>query len=194
LRQHTKKDLDHEIAGELAGRSLKEATRRPAVRISLYVGLIALISIIAGYLYFPNGYSEDIQIQKDEQIELLDEREKPKEILSKLIVNFGYRTDELPIAAYKNLDRLVTFVQLNSDYEIVIQGHTDDVGSHEYNRVLSQTRANMVKTYLVGKGVNPAKMIVIGMGEDNPLVPNTTPEGRAANRRVEIHLRPTNNG
>jgi outer membrane protein OmpA-like peptidoglycan-associated protein len=77
-----------------------------------------------------------------------------------------------------------------TELNIVIKGYTDSIGGNEYNRNLSAFRANVVKSYLSGKGVNPARMRAMGMGDASPQMPNTTPEGRAANRRVEIEAVP----
>jgi outer membrane protein OmpA-like peptidoglycan-associated protein len=76
----------------------------------------------------------------------------------------------------------------NPGITIVIKGYTDSLGSYAYNKGLSEFRANMVKSYLVGRGISPARVRAIGMGEENPLKPNTTEEGRKANRRVELEL------
>ena len=78
----------------------------------------------------------------------------------------------------------------NSKFKAIVRGHTDALGHSEYNRKLSEFRANIVKSYLVGKGINPDRVQAIGVGEENPLRPNTTREGRQANRRVEIELVP----
>jgi outer membrane protein OmpA-like peptidoglycan-associated protein len=78
---------------------------------------------------------------------------------------------------------------LNEHPEIVkvtVEGHTDDRGPVEFNRTLSQQRAESVVTYLTGKGVAKERLEARGFGPDRPLQPNTTPEGRAANRRVDF--------
>jgi len=77
---------------------------------------------------------------------------------------------------------------LSHDLVVSSRGYTDALGSSEYNRSLSTFRANVVKSYLAGKGINPNRMRVIGMGNAAPRMANNTPEGRAANRRVEIEL------
>jgi general secretion pathway protein A len=108
----------------------------------------------------------------------------------KPVIYFDYRTSNIAPEAYEDLDRLATIAALSSDYEIVIRGYTDNVGSSTYNKKLSKTRTQIVRNYLVGKGIDPEKIKTIGMGEKDPLLPNTTPEGRAVNRRVEIELVP----
>ncbi len=108
----------------------------------------------------------------------------------KPIVYFDYRRSHIAPEAYEELDRLATIAALSPDYEIVIRGYTDNVGSQKYNKRLSESRTQMVRSYFVGKGIDPAKIKTIGMGEKDPLLPNTTPQGRAVNRRVEIELVP----
>ena len=112
----------------------------------------------------------------------------------KPIIYFDYRTSNIATEAYEELDRLATIAALSPDYEIVIRGYTDNVGSTKYNKSLSKTRTQIVRNYLVGKGIDPEKIKTIGMGEKNPLLPNTTPAGRAVNRRVEIELVPVGDG
>ena len=108
----------------------------------------------------------------------------------KPIIYFDYRTSNIAPEAYEELDRLATIAALSPDYDIVIRGYTDDVGSTAYNKRLSKTRTQIVRNYLVGKGIDPEKIKTISMGEQDPLLPNTTPAGRAVNRRVEIELVP----
>jgi OOP family OmpA-OmpF porin len=68
-----------------------------------------------------------------------------------------------------------------------VEGHTDDVGSEEYNRELSRERAQSVHRYLLGQGVPPERLdAVVGYGESRPVASNDTSEGRQRNRRVEI--------
>jgi outer membrane protein OmpA-like peptidoglycan-associated protein len=71
-----------------------------------------------------------------------------------------------------------------------IAGHTDNVGKPEYNQALSERRANSVAQYLESQGVNSQRVITVGAGETKPIAPNTTPEGRQSNRRVELTLEP----
>jgi OOP family OmpA-OmpF porin len=72
--------------------------------------------------------------------------------------------------------------------DLDVVGHTDSMGSEEYNQVLSQRRASAVKTYLISRGIDGSIIDVIGKGESEPTASNDTAEGRALNRRVEIHV------
>lgn len=76
------------------------------------------------------------------------------------------------------------------DSRIEVVGHTDHDGTAAYNQDLSQRRAGAVASVLIGSGVPTARVIAYGRGEDAPIATNYTPEGRAANRRVEIIIRP----
>jgi outer membrane protein OmpA-like peptidoglycan-associated protein len=70
-----------------------------------------------------------------------------------------------------------------------IDGHTSSEGTEEYNRRLSQRRAEAVRDFLAGRGVELERMVARGFGEDRPIEPNTTEAGRQANRRVEFLTR-----
>ena len=72
--------------------------------------------------------------------------------------------------------------------DIDVIGHTDSDGTEEYNQALSERRAQSVKDYLVSEGVDASIIDVSGQGELNPIASNATKEGRAQNRRVDIHV------
>ena len=75
------------------------------------------------------------------------------------------------------------------DQTITVEGHTDSVGSEEYNQALCVRRGESVYRYLVNRGVDPERFIVEGFGESRPIADNDTETGRAQNRRVEIVIR-----
>lgn len=96
------------------------------------------------------------------------------------------KTALLPIAKDK-LAKVAEVLQNQSDDKrIVVEGHTDSVGSDDDNLRLSQGRADSVREYLVSQGVKADRISAIGKGESTPIADNKTPEGRANNRRVEI--------
>jgi outer membrane protein OmpA-like peptidoglycan-associated protein len=78
----------------------------------------------------------------------------------------------------------------NSRVQVI--GHTDNTGTAAYNQDLSQRRAAAVSAVLINGGVSPNRLSAFGRGEDQPIASNLTPAGRAQNRRVEIHIIPTN--
>lgn len=86
-------------------------------------------------------------------------------------------------------DVAATLVQYESSY-IDVYGHTDSTGSDSYNQSLSERRAQSVSSYLSGRGVQPARLATRGYGESQPVASNTSEDGRAQNRRVEIRIVP----
>jgi general secretion pathway protein A len=106
-----------------------------------------------------------------------------------LIVPFPFDDNEISKESQSDLDDLVELITQNPEIKVIVKGYTDTVGGPAYNKKLSKFRANVVKTYLVGKGISAEIIASIGMGEENPLEPNATKEGRSVNRRVEVELR-----
>jgi general secretion pathway protein A len=106
----------------------------------------------------------------------------------KIIIYFNHNSNDLSDQAYDMLDRIAGFMVSNPDASININGYTDSSGAYSYNVSVSQFRANMVKGYLVGKGVDPLKIAALGLGPENPIASNDTEKGRQTNRRVEIEL------
>jgi outer membrane protein OmpA-like peptidoglycan-associated protein len=84
------------------------------------------------------------------------------------------------------LDRLARYMKDNAQARVVIEGHTDSVGSDEYNDALSQRRADAVAAALIRRGVSPDSVRAIGRGKAYPVATNDTAAGRQQNRRVEI--------
>ncbi len=103
-------------------------------------------------------------------------------------VNYKSGKSELLNESFFELDLLVTYLKKYSKYRVKIIGHTDDVGTKEYNQKLSLDRAKSVKEYLIEKGINPSKLKSIGKGETQPISKNNTAQGRKINRRTEIVL------
>src|SRR5438876_4304111 len=86
------------------------------------------------------------------------------------------------------LSRIAGILLTAKGYSIYVYGHTDDVGSNEYNRDLSQRRARTVRDYLVEAGMDSTIITTRGYGKSSPRAPGTTQEARARNRRVEIGI------
>jgi outer membrane protein OmpA-like peptidoglycan-associated protein len=88
--------------------------------------------------------------------------------------------------AYGTMDRLAAVLREVPERRVVIEGHTDSVGSEEYNEVLSERRAAAVQAALFERGVAPSKMSTVARGESMPVASNADPGGRQQNRRVEL--------
>ena len=85
------------------------------------------------------------------------------------------------------LDQVALVFKANPEIgKVRVEGHTDSVGSEKTNKRLSQGRAESVLGYLVKRGVDASRLVAEGFGEEQPIAPNDTKEGRSANRRVEF--------
>jgi outer membrane protein OmpA-like peptidoglycan-associated protein len=111
-----------------------------------------------------------------------------KMLKQKTVIHFDSNSNELKDEAYEKLDEIARFMTKSPNSEIIIEGYTDARGNWSYNQRLSEFRANMVKNYLVAKGIDPAKIEAIGLGAQNFIASNDTEENRILNRRVEIKV------
>jgi outer membrane protein OmpA-like peptidoglycan-associated protein len=107
---------------------------------------------------------------------------------SVFIIFFNQDSNALSAKAMEKLDRVSEIIFKSQQVEITLNGYTDSYGSPSYNKIVSETRANAVKIYLIGKGVEPSKIKIMGYGAQKFLASNRTKEGRQFNRRVEIEL------
>ena len=85
-------------------------------------------------------------------------------------------------------EKVLKVLKENPDLKLEVIGHTDSRGSHAYNIMLSQERAQAVRNWLVEHGASPDQLFIKGLGEADPIAPNDTPDGRAKNRRVEFKV------
>ncbi len=104
-------------------------------------------------------------------------------------INFDFDRAVVREDVKKRLARVIQLLKEMPEVDVQIVGYTDDIGSAEYNRALSLRRAESVRDYIVTRGIDATRLSVSGRGKTDPLVPNSTPEGRAVNRRVEFVVR-----
>lgn len=100
-----------------------------------------------------------------------------------------------PTNSYEITDKLISdletfaqFLQNNTGYDVIIYGHTDNIGNHKANELLSLNRAKSVKEALSHYGIDTSKLSTVGKSFDEPIADNKTKEGRALNRRIEVEL------
>lgn len=105
-------------------------------------------------------------------------------------ITFATNSSDITSGFYPVLNSVTLVVNEFEKTYIDITGYTDSTGSAEYNLQLSEKRAQSVADYLIGQQVLPQRIVTRGMGLNNPIASNDTPEGRASNRRVEIKLSP----
>jgi outer membrane protein OmpA-like peptidoglycan-associated protein len=103
-------------------------------------------------------------------------------------VHFAFDSAQLTPEGRMILDEQTETLMDNPGLQVEIAGHTDAVGTDEYNQDLSERRAQSVKEYLVSKGVGAGRLKTVGYGESRPIASNITEEGRAENRRVELKI------
>ncbi|CAN5362604.1 hypothetical protein BH09MYX1_BH09MYX1_22470 [soil metagenome] len=106
-------------------------------------------------------------------------------------VLFASDKHEVQASAMPQLNQVAdALVKYNPDQLITIEGHTDSQGQPAYNKELSQKRADAVAAYLAGRGIARDRITATGIGQDRPVGNNTSVDGRAQNRRVEIIVAP----
>jgi len=101
---------------------------------------------------------------------------------------FDVNSADLRAAARDNLTQLAGSLEEFAGTEVLVVGHTDSSGAPEYNQALSERRANAARVFLAEAGLATSRARATGMGEDEPVDSNDTPEGMQANRRVEIAI------
>jgi outer membrane protein OmpA-like peptidoglycan-associated protein len=101
---------------------------------------------------------------------------------------FDVNEADLKAAAKANINELAKVLERYDDTDIVIAGHTDSSGKPEYNKELSERRAEAVAKYAEGQGIKGVRIRTVGDGEEAPVADNDSEEGRAKNRRVEVAI------
>ena len=121
-----------------------------------------------------------------------DEKPAPKPLEKKgeklVLPGIHFRVGSARITedSYPVLDQVYEILRDHPDIVVEIRGHTDNTGSYDFNMRLSQKRAEAVRRYLISRGISPSRLRAVGYGPTQPIATNDTPEGRAANRRIEF--------
>ncbi|MGC9332391.1 MAG: OmpA family protein, partial [Bacteroidales bacterium] len=143
-----------------------------------------------GYLFYSGNFSLKNWKESDDayvmDIPLQPIKEGQTAVLNNIF--FDYDKYELKDESYAELQKLIEFMHNNQDVSIELSGHTDDRGSAEYNKTLSEQRAKAVYDYLVNNGVSAERLTYKGYGLNEPVADNTTDAGRAKNRRTEFKI------
>jgi outer membrane protein OmpA-like peptidoglycan-associated protein len=104
-------------------------------------------------------------------------------------VNFDFNKATLRKDAMPVLNEAVQILKEEGNVDVTVQGHTDSVGSDAYNMKLSRQRADAVRDYFIQHGIAAKRITAEGLGESHPVASNKTADGRAQNRRVELHVK-----
>lgn len=142
-----------------------------------------------GYLF----HSENIDLPMAAEFQEfnLDIELKKIEVGSTVVLNnifFGFNESTLKDESINELERLVQLIKDNPGIKLEIGSHTDNVGSDDYNKTLSENRSKSVVNYLIQKGVATTKLVAVGYGESKPVSTNENEAGRQKNRRTEFKV------
>lgn len=119
--------------------------------------------------------------------EPVQEKRNIEQLVGKLEgIKFVAGKTEIDPVSYPTLDKIVNVLNEHAELKIQVEGHTDTSGNRDLNTQLSQHRAESVRKYLISKGIDGSRLSAKGFGPERPIADNGTPEGRAANRRVEF--------
>ena len=141
-----------------------------------------------GYLF----YSENFQLKSVKSAKdpfLKNVPLKPIKVGQSIVLNnIFYDTDKYDLKNESRIElgKLISFLEKNPKIKFEISGHTDSIGTKQYNQVLSEKRARSVFDYLLVKGVAISRMTSKGYGDSKPVTKNNTEEGRSRNRRTEF--------
>jgi outer membrane protein OmpA-like peptidoglycan-associated protein len=124
----------------------------------------------------------------DKGCPVLDSTEKAVLKKAVLSLKFDGENDIISKISYSALDALAQLMMNKPGSKLLIEAHTDNIGTDEKNLILSQKRAEAVKKHLIKKGVDPAKLEAFGYGESRPVTDNDTWTGRQRNKRVELKI------
>jgi outer membrane protein OmpA-like peptidoglycan-associated protein len=129
------------------------------------------------------------ELQQIEGVQVTRTAEDELDVSLKNDVLFDTASAALRPESRSTLSDMATVFARYPNQTISVEGHTDSVGTDDYNQTLSEKRADSVRDYLVDRGVSSSRIHARGYGEDQPKASNETVEGRQLNRRVEIHVK-----
>jgi outer membrane protein OmpA-like peptidoglycan-associated protein len=134
------------------------------------------------------GLYLDKQKKELEQIAEVKRTENGLLVQMKNDILFDTGSDGVKAEGVTDLAKMGDILAKYADDRVRIEGHTDSTGDTALNQALSERRAHAVRTVLVSRGVRESQITVVGLGETKPVAENSSPDGRAKNRRVELHI------
>lgn len=159
--------------------------------VSLPTGSSYLFNVSQrGYLFYSDHFALSETYSQLDPMKMDIPLEPIRAGKSVILNNIFYETDSYDLKDHSlvELDKIYDFLSLNKNVKVEISGHTDNVGSSQYNHQLSNLRADAVVRYLEGKGIEAERLVSEGYGDTAPIGTNDTEEGRAKNRRTELKI------
>lgn len=174
------------VEGQLSAESAAEAARSEAGKARL----IALAEAERAELARAEADAAKTEMESmRSRLSELEAKQTERGLLITLgDVLFEFNKSELKAGSARNLLPLADVLKERTNQTLIIEGHTDSIGSHAYNMILSKERAQSVAQYLVEQDVDISRMTIKGLGPDFPVADNASNEGRQRNRRVEVIL------
>jgi len=175
------------VAGAVIGRAVGGTRKATAVGAAVGAGAGAA----AGYNW--QLIKEKLGMAtKDSGVQVTEQRDGSLKVNMPAAVSFSSGSSTIESGLYPTLDRMANTLNEYPASTISVTGHTDSVGGTQFNQNLSQQRADAVANYLTQRNVQRNRMSTYGQGESSPIADNSTENGRAQNRRVEMVIRPAN--
>lgn len=162
----------------------------------------ALIGAVGGGLagtgvgYYMDKQAKDLEKQLQPEIQRgeisIQKRASDNALLVSMTSSTGFDTNSAVLKSgyTSTLNKISSVLNQYGKTTVTVIGHTDNVGSNEYNQTLSEKRAQSVLNYFAGQNVNPLRLEAYGKGETEPRADNSTEAGRQMNRRVELWILP----
>lgn len=127
-------------------------------------------------------------IRNNLQVPAAGSQQQVDQVLANRTIEFETGSATLTDHGRQVLDAVVPVLTGIGNRKLSLVGHTDNSGDRRLNLTLSQARADAVKGYLVGKGIDPGRITTSGVGPDQPIAPNDSADGRAKNRRIDFRV------
>jgi outer membrane protein OmpA-like peptidoglycan-associated protein len=178
------------VIGGAAGAATGAVVGRAAGRTGTGAATGAVVGAAAGAIIGDYMERQKRELEKVPGADVEREGDRLLVTLEDAIL-FDFDSDALRTQARGTLAEMADVLVRYPETEITVTGHTDAIGTDVYNQALSERRADRVRDYLAVAGVAGGRMRARGMGESMPVATNSTPEGRQENRRVEVHITPS---
>lgn len=149
-----------------------------------YAAVATMASLIMACSSNPKVEPVQTTVEAPAPVEIINTARGPSLTLED--VQFDFEQASLRPEAASTIIKAASYLKDHPEREALVEGHTDHTGDKAYNQILSVERSRSIKDALIAQGISSKRIKTVGMGETQPVADNKTPDGRQANRRVEI--------